>query len=63
VGRRDATPDLLLKHPNITVATYVCGQLKHLKHASETLEKTPKKQLKTIAPIHKHPNKTHATYV
>jgi hypothetical protein len=23
VGRRDATPDLLLKHPNTTVATYV----------------------------------------
>jgi hypothetical protein len=22
-GRRDATPDLLLKHPNTTVATYV----------------------------------------
>jgi hypothetical protein len=23
VGRRDATPGLLLKHPNIIVATYV----------------------------------------
>jgi hypothetical protein len=23
VGRRDATPDLLLKHSNTTVATYV----------------------------------------
>jgi hypothetical protein len=23
VARRDATPDLLLKHPNTTVATYV----------------------------------------
>jgi hypothetical protein len=23
VGRRDATPDLLLKHPNSIVATYV----------------------------------------
>jgi hypothetical protein len=23
VGRRDVTPDLLLKHPNKTVATYV----------------------------------------
>jgi hypothetical protein len=23
VGRRDATPDLLLKYPNTTVATYV----------------------------------------
>jgi len=39
VGMRDATPDLLLKHPNTTVATYVRRQLKHLKHTSETLEK------------------------
>jgi hypothetical protein len=23
VGRRDATPDLLLKYPNTTIATYV----------------------------------------
>jgi hypothetical protein len=23
VGRRDATPDLLLKHPNTTLATYI----------------------------------------
>jgi hypothetical protein len=26
--------------------------MKHLKHASETLEKTPEKHLKTIANIH-----------
>ena len=37
--RRDATPDLLLKHLNTMVATYVGRQLKHLKHAYETLEK------------------------
>jgi hypothetical protein len=36
--RRHATPDLLLKYPNTTVATYVSRQLKHLKHVSETLE-------------------------
>jgi hypothetical protein len=39
VERRDATPDLLLKHPNTAVATYVSRQLKHFKHASEILEK------------------------
>jgi hypothetical protein len=27
VGKRDATPDLILKHPNTTVATYVRRQL------------------------------------
>jgi len=41
-ARRDATPDLLLKHPNATLATYVLRQMKHLKHASEALAKTPK---------------------
>jgi hypothetical protein len=41
-GRRHVTPDLLLKHPNTTVATYVRRQLKHLNHASEALEKAPK---------------------
>jgi hypothetical protein len=63
VGKRDATPDLLLKHPNTIVTTNVRRQLKHLEHAFETLEKTPEKHLKTIATIRKHPNKTHATYV
>ena len=32
---RDATPDLLLKHPNKTFATYVRKQLKYLQHTSE----------------------------
>jgi hypothetical protein len=36
----DATLDLLLKHPDATLATYVCRQMKHLKHVSETLEKS-----------------------
>jgi hypothetical protein len=53
VERRDATSDVLLKHSDTTVALYVLRQLKHLKHASETL----KKHLKTIATIFKHPNK------
>jgi hypothetical protein len=34
---KDATPDLLLKHPDATLATYVLRQMKHMKHASETL--------------------------
>jgi hypothetical protein len=37
--RRDATSDLILKHPNIMVATYIRRQLKHFEHAYETLEK------------------------
>jgi hypothetical protein len=32
----DATPNLFLKHPNTTLATYV------MKHAFKTLAKTPK---------------------
>jgi hypothetical protein len=36
----DATPDLLLKHPDATLTTYVLRQIKHLKHASETLANT-----------------------
>jgi uncharacterized circularly permuted ATP-grasp superfamily protein len=52
LGMRDTIPDLFLKHPNTTVATYVSRQLKHLKHASETLKKHLKKHLKTIATIH-----------
>jgi hypothetical protein len=38
----DATPNLLLKHPNTTLAIYARRQMKHLKRASETLAKTPK---------------------
>jgi hypothetical protein len=34
---KDATPNLLLKHPDATLATYVLRQMKHMKHASETL--------------------------
>jgi hypothetical protein len=37
-----ATPDLLSKHPDTTIATYKRKQMKHLKQASETLAKTPK---------------------
>jgi hypothetical protein len=29
-------PDLLLKHPDATFATYERRQIKHLRHASET---------------------------
>jgi hypothetical protein len=43
-----AIPDLLLKHPNVTVVTYERRQMKHLKQASETLTKTPEKHLKII---------------
>jgi hypothetical protein len=46
---RDATPDLLLKHLDTTLATYVSSQMKHLKHASETLAKTPQNHYKTYA--------------
>jgi hypothetical protein len=38
----DATPDLLLKHPDATLVTYVLRLMKYLKHAYETLVKTPK---------------------
>jgi predicted RNase H-like nuclease len=44
---RDATPDLLSKHPNVTFTTYVSRQMKHLKHASETLAKTLQNHCKT----------------
>jgi hypothetical protein len=37
----DTTPDLRLKHLNTTVATYVLRQMKYLKHAFETIAKTP----------------------
>jgi hypothetical protein len=35
-------PYLLLKHPDVILATYKRRQMKHLKHASETLAKIPK---------------------
>jgi hypothetical protein len=35
-----ATPDLLLKYPDATVATYKKRQMKHLKQASKILVKT-----------------------
>jgi hypothetical protein len=52
VGRRDATPDLLLKHPMKIAATYIWRQFKHLKHASETIEKKHLKHTwKTMATL------------
>jgi hypothetical protein len=60
-----ATADLLLKHLDVTLATYVSKQIKHLKHASEIHEK----DLKTIANIRniqikylQHRCETYATY-
>jgi hypothetical protein len=47
----DATPNLLLKHPNETFATYVRKELKHLQHTSETLEKRLEKPLQNICNI------------
>jgi hypothetical protein len=37
--------------------------MKHLKHAYETLAKTPERHLKTITKYTQHPDKTLATYV
>jgi hypothetical protein len=53
---RDATPNLLLKHPDATLATYVWRQMKHIKHAYETLAATPD-------PFFKHQNETLAIYL
>ena len=40
-------PDLLLKHPDATLATYKRRQMKHLRYASETLATyVYKKQMK-----------------
>ena len=52
---RDATLDLLLKHPDATLATYVLRQMKHMIHAYEILVPTPDL-------LFKHPNETLATY-
>jgi CMP-N-acetylneuraminic acid synthetase len=38
-------------------------QMKHLKHAYETLAKKHEKRLKTIVKHTQHPDKTLATYV
>jgi hypothetical protein len=57
------TPDLLLKHPDTTVATYKRRQIKHLKQAYETLAKTAKKHLTTIANICNIQMKHLQTYV
>jgi hypothetical protein len=53
---RDATLNLLLKHPDATLATYVWRQIKHMKYAFETLAATPDLLLK-------HLDETLATYV
>jgi hypothetical protein len=37
--------------------------MKHLKHVSETLAKTPKKHLKPLQKYTQHPDKTLTTYV
>ena len=51
-----ATPDILLKHPDATLATYVGRQIKYMKHTSETLAATPDLLLKYL-------DETLATYV
>jgi hypothetical protein len=52
-----------LKHPDETFATYVYRQVKHLKHTSETLAKTPEKHMKSHCKNIQHPDKTLAKYV
>jgi hypothetical protein len=60
----DATPDLLLKYLNATLATYVRGQMKHLKDVSEILAKTPENHCKNILNIQiKHLKHMCETYV
>jgi hypothetical protein len=56
---RDPTPNLLLKHSDATLATYVSRQMKHLKHVFETLAKTPQNHCKTK----QHSDKALATYM
>jgi hypothetical protein len=46
---QDAIPVLFLKHSDITLRTYVIIQIKHLKHAFETLAKTHQNHSKTYA--------------
>jgi hypothetical protein len=45
-ARRDATPDLLIKHSDAILATYKRRQMKHMNHVSETLAKTHERTLK-----------------
>jgi hypothetical protein len=54
-----ATSYLLLKHLDAKLATCVRGQMKHLKHASETLSKTFENYCKHT----QNPDKTLTTYV
>jgi hypothetical protein len=58
-------PDILLKHPDETFATYVCRLMKHLKHVSKTLTKTShEKLLQNICNIQiKHLQHMCKTYV
>jgi hypothetical protein len=59
-----ATPNLYLKHADITVAQrYKRRQMKHLKQASETLAKTSEKHLKAIKNICNIQMKHSQTYV
>jgi hypothetical protein len=47
----DATPDLLLKHPDAILITYKRRQMKHLNMCLKHLQKHMKKYLKTITNI------------
>jgi gamma-glutamyl-gamma-aminobutyrate hydrolase PuuD len=49
-----ATLNLLLQHPDDTLATHIQKQLKHLKHTSETLVKHQKIFENTCAAIAEH---------
>jgi hypothetical protein len=49
VEEGDTTPDLLLRHLDTTLTTYVQRQMKHLKHAFQTLKKNTWNTWKTIA--------------
>jgi hypothetical protein len=53
-GCHSTTPDLLLKHSDKTFTTCVWIQMKQLKHASETLAKTPENTWEAIAKHMQH---------
>jgi hypothetical protein len=63
---RNATPDLLLTHPNAIFATNKRRQMKHLKLVSRTLAKTHEKHLTITANIRniqiKHLQHTYEIY-